>query len=53
MCYTSDNAIGAVLGQKKKGKTHVIYYSSKTINDAQHNCTTTEKELLAVVYAFD
>jgi hypothetical protein len=32
---------------------HVIYYASKTLMDAQVNYTTTEKELLAVVFALD
>ncbi|XP_059629492.1 uncharacterized protein LOC132272050 [Cornus florida] len=32
---------------------HAIYYASKTLSDAQLNYTTTEKELLAVVYALD
>ena len=32
---------------------HVIYYASKTLNPAQVNYTTTEKELLAVVFALD
>jgi hypothetical protein len=31
----------------------VIYYTSKTLNDAQLNYSTTEKELLAVVFALD
>ncbi|CAN0898822.1 Retrovirus-related Pol polyprotein from transposon 17.6 [Linum grandiflorum] len=53
MCDASDFAVGAVLGQKKDGKLHAIYYASKLLNDAQLNYTTTEKELLAVVYAFD
>nr|GEU44302.1 reverse transcriptase domain-containing protein [Tanacetum cinerariifolium] len=30
-----------------------IHYASKTMNEAQENYTTTEKELLAVVFAFD
>ncbi|GKB56068.1 putative nucleotidyltransferase, ribonuclease H [Tanacetum coccineum] len=30
-----------------------IYYASKAMNDAQEHYTTTKKELLAVVYAFD
>ena len=34
-------------------KLHVIYYASKTLDNAQVNYTTTEKELLAVVFAFD
>ena len=53
MCDASDYAVGAVLGQRKEGKLHVIYYASKLLNDAQLNYATTEKELLAVVFAFD
>ncbi|KAL6345144.1 hypothetical protein AAG906_013628 [Vitis piasezkii] len=51
--YRSDFAIGAVLGQREDGKPYVIYYASKTLNEAQRNYTTTEKELLAVVFALD
>ncbi|RVW22980.1 hypothetical protein CK203_093657 [Vitis vinifera] len=32
---------------------NVIYYASKYLNDAQRNYTTTEKELIVVVYALD
>ncbi|RVW82153.1 putative mitochondrial protein [Vitis vinifera] len=39
---------GVVLGQREDGKPYVIYYASKTLNEAQRNYTTTEKELLAV-----
>nr|CAN71928.1 hypothetical protein VITISV_020876 [Vitis vinifera] len=53
MCEVSDFAIGAVLGQKEYGKPYVIYYSSKTLNEAQRNYPTTEKELLVVVFALD
>ena len=53
MCDASDYAIGAVLGQRKDKVFHSIYYASKTLTDAQLNYTTTEKELLAVVFAFD
>jgi 16S rRNA C1402 (ribose-2'-O) methylase RsmI len=53
MCDTSDFMVGAVLGQRKDKKPHVIYYASKTLNDAQLNYTTTEKELLVVVFALD
>ena len=53
MCNASDLAIGAVLGQRGEGKPYVVYYASKTMNEAQRNYTTTEKELLAVVYALD
>ncbi|RVW59165.1 Retrovirus-related Pol polyprotein from transposon 17.6 [Vitis vinifera] len=53
MCDASDFAMGAVLGQREDGKPYVIYYASKTLNEAQRNYTTTEKELLAVVFALD
>ncbi|KAL6315206.1 hypothetical protein AAG906_037438 [Vitis piasezkii] len=43
----------SVLGQREDGKPYVIYYASKTLNEAQRNYTTTEKELLAVVFALD
>ncbi|KAL6341714.1 hypothetical protein AAG906_032836 [Vitis piasezkii] len=53
MCDASDFAIGVVLGQREDGKPYVIYYASKTLNEAKRNYTTTEKELLAVVFALD
>nr|GFA21899.1 reverse transcriptase domain-containing protein [Tanacetum cinerariifolium] len=43
----------AVLGQRKTKHFQPIHYASKTMTDAQAHYTTTEKELLAVVYAFD
>ena len=53
MCDASNLAIGAVLGQREDGKPYVVYYASKTLNEAQRNYTTTEIELLVVVYALD
>ncbi|GKC44890.1 putative nucleotidyltransferase, ribonuclease H [Tanacetum coccineum] len=53
MCNFSDYAVGAVMGQQIEKKFRLIYYASKTMNNAQEHYTTTEKELLAVVYAFD
>ena len=53
MCDASDLAVRAVLGQRAEGKPYVVYYANKTLNEAQRNYTTTEKELLAVVYALD
>nr|GEY46819.1 reverse transcriptase domain-containing protein [Tanacetum cinerariifolium] len=53
MCDTSDYAVGAVLGQKIEKHFRLIHYASKTMNQAEANYTTTEKEMLAVVYAFE
>ena len=53
MCDASDLAVDAVLGQRAEGKSYVVYYASKTLNEAHRNYTTTEKELMAVVYALD
>ena len=53
ICDTSDYAIRAVLGQKRERIFQVIYYASRTLNDAQLNYATTEKELLAIVFSFD
>ncbi|GJY54271.1 reverse transcriptase domain-containing protein [Tanacetum coccineum] len=53
MCNASDFAVGAVLGQRKTKHFQSIHYASKTMTDAQSHYTTTEKELLAVVYAFE
>ncbi|KAK8600940.1 hypothetical protein V6N12_050785 [Hibiscus sabdariffa] len=53
MCDASDHAVGAALGQRRGKLFHVIYYASRTLNEAQINYTTTEKELLAVVFAFE
>jgi hypothetical protein len=53
MCDTSDYAVGAILGQRIDKLPYVIYYASRTLNDAQLNYSTTEKELLAVVFELD
>lgn len=53
MCDASDHSVGAVLGQIKDKVFHSIYYASKTLTKTQINYTTIEKELLAVVFAFD
>ncbi|GJR21472.1 reverse transcriptase domain-containing protein [Tanacetum coccineum] len=53
ICDVSDYAVGAVLGQRIDKHFKPIHYASKTMNEAQENYTMTEKELLAVVFAFD
>ncbi|GJR21012.1 reverse transcriptase domain-containing protein [Tanacetum coccineum] len=53
MCDASDFTVGAVLGQKDGKNFHLIYFASKTLNPAQQKYTVTEKELMAVVFAFD
>nr|GEX60592.1 reverse transcriptase domain-containing protein [Tanacetum cinerariifolium] len=53
MCDASDFAIGAVLGQRKTKHFQPIHYASKTMTEAQIHYTSTEKEMLAVVYAFE
>ncbi|GJW67349.1 reverse transcriptase domain-containing protein [Tanacetum coccineum] len=53
MCDASDFAMGAVLGQQMDKYFWLIHYSSKTLSDAQTHYTTTKKELLAMVYAFE
>ena len=51
MCDASDYAIGAVLGQRTEKIFKAIYCASKTFNEAQENYSTTEKEMLAMVFA--
>ncbi|XP_075499196.1 uncharacterized protein LOC142537576 [Primulina tabacum] len=53
MCDASDYAVGAALGQRRDKMFKAIYYASRTLNAAQQNYTTTEKEMLSVVFAFD
>ena len=53
MCDASDYVVGAVLGQIWDKIFRVIYYSSQTLHDAQLNYTTTEKEMLVVVFTCD
>nr|GEV87045.1 reverse transcriptase domain-containing protein [Tanacetum cinerariifolium] len=53
MCDARDYAVGAVLGQRVEKHFRPIHYASKTMNQAKTNYTTTEKEMLVVVYAFE
>ncbi|XP_075110416.1 uncharacterized protein LOC142181301 [Nicotiana tabacum] len=45
--------VGAVLGQWKDKLMYPIYYASRMLSGALLNYTVTEKEILAVVFAFD
>ena len=45
--------LGAILGKREDKKDFVIYYASKTLDSAQDNYTTTEKEFLAVIFALE
>nr|GEW32721.1 hypothetical protein [Tanacetum cinerariifolium] len=53
MCDASDFAIGAILGKRQEKHFKPIHYASKTMTEAESNYTITEKEILAVVYAFE
>nr|GEV89090.1 reverse transcriptase domain-containing protein [Tanacetum cinerariifolium] len=53
MCDASDFSIGAVLGQHQEKQFRPIHYASKTMIEAKSNYTITEKEMIAVVYAFE
>jgi hypothetical protein len=52
MFDATDYAIGAFLCQRKEGRVQAVYYTSKTLNEAQLNYATMEKELLVVVFVF-
>lgn len=53
MCNARDVAVGAVLGQRKYKIFHSINYASKILYSAQANYIVTEKEMIALVWAFD
>nr|GEY52149.1 hypothetical protein [Tanacetum cinerariifolium] len=52
LCDASDFAIGTILGKRQEKHFRPIHYASKTMTEEESNYTTTEKEMLAVVYAF-
>jgi hypothetical protein len=51
MCDAFDYAVNTILGQRVDKLPYIIYYASKTLNDAQLNYSTIEKELLPVIFA--
>ena len=52
MCDASDQVVAA-LGKRIGRDPHVIYYASRTLDNAQRNYTTTEKELLDIFFALE
>ena len=53
MCDASNYVLGVVLAQRIDKQSRVIYYASRTLDAAQSNYTTIEKELLVVVFALE
>ena len=53
MCDASDLTMGAVLGQRKEKIFRAIYYASRSFNEAQENYSTTEKDMLAIVFSYE
>ena len=53
VCDASDFVMGAVLGQRTEKIFRAIYYANKTFNEAEENYFTTEKEMLAMVFAWE
>ncbi|XP_027338021.1 uncharacterized protein LOC113851946 [Abrus precatorius] len=53
MCDASNFTVGVILAQQVGKLPHVIYYASRILDLAQCNYTTTEKELLVIVFALD
>ena len=53
MCNASNYAVGAIMGQRISEQPHMIQYASRTLNSIHCNYSTTEKELLAIVFTLD
>ena len=53
MCDASDYVVGVVLGQRVDKELTVIQYAIKTLDAAQRNYATIEKEFLAVLFSCD
>jgi len=53
MCDASYCGVGAVLGQRRDKKPFVIYYTSKMLDEAQLSYSTTNKEMVAVIFVIE
>ena len=53
MCDARNYAAGAILGQQDDKNLNVVFYASQTLDEEQIHLATTEKELLAIVFACD
>ena len=53
MCDASYYPMGAVLGERIENIFKSIDYVNKTFNEAQENYSIIEKEMLAMVFAFE
>ena len=53
MCDARDVAVGTVLGKINNSELHSIYYVNNTLDSKKANYIVTEKEMLALVFAFD
>ena len=53
MCDASDKAVGAILGQRVGKVPHVMYYASRTLDSAQCNYATIEKEMYVLIFALE
>ena len=53
MCDASEAVKGAAQGHRKNKVFYSIYYARKALDSTQANYTVIEKEMLALVFAFD
>ena len=51
MCDANDYAMGVVFGQRIEKIFRAIYYANKIFNETQDNYSTTENEMLAMVFS--
>src|SRR3954471_16015135 len=52
-CDTSEGALGVILSQKQEDKWRLVAFLSKVLNLTEYNYGIYDKELLAIITAFD